>query len=267
MLRSLADRLPPPEAVAKGVDEICSLAVARGVRILVDAEQTAVQEGIDRWTLAYMRKYNTTPDQPIVYATFQAYLKRTPQNLRSHLDIARKEGFTLGVKLVRGAYLATDPRHLIHDTKADTDRAFHDLASSLLLHQWTDRMPGSGPFPSLALVMATHNAESVSHARRIVESGQAKVPVVFAQLQGMADEVSYSLVAQPGPDRDVDKGTKPKLGVYKYLAWGSTTDCMKYLVRRAEENRDAVERTRDSHDSMKKELLRRIRAAIGLGAS
>ncbi|KAJ3474445.1 hypothetical protein NLG97_g9842 [Lecanicillium saksenae] len=49
------------------------------------------------------------------------------------------------------------------------------------------------------------------------------------------------------------------LPVYKYMAWGTTGECMKYLLRRAEENRDAVTRTREDRDAMWAELLRRVK--------
>jgi len=259
VVSALASKSPPPEPLATAIDEICSLAIARRVRLLIDAEQAAVQPGIDNWALAFMRKYNTTPDGPTVHNTYQAYLKQTPDVLRAHAETARRDAFALGVKLVRGAYLATDPRHLIHDTKADTDNCFDGLAASLLTRQWSDALPGTGAFPDLGLVVATHNADSVAKARKTVEDGRARTAVSFAQLQGMADELSFGLV---GATNGAAGG--PTLGAYKYLAWGSTSDCIKYLLRRAEENRDAVQRTRASRDATRAELKRRLRRVVGL---
>ena len=78
-----------------------------------------------------MRKYNKgAPGQAVVYCTYQCYLKAAAQILAEHLSLARKEGFILGVKLVRGAYLASDPRHLLHDTKTDTDMTYDGLHPS-----------------------------------------------------------------------------------------------------------------------------------------
>ena len=74
---TLSQRLPPPPAIAEQVAKICDLAVSRGVRLLFDAEQQAIQWGIDDWTLLYMDKYNTSPGRATIYGTYQAYLRRS----------------------------------------------------------------------------------------------------------------------------------------------------------------------------------------------
>lgn len=268
-LSALMKQLPPSEALGNVIDRICQLASERGVRLLFDAEQQAVQAGIDDWTLTYMRKYNMN-GAAVIYGTYQAYLKATPRILSSHLAIAEKEGFTLGVKLVRGAYLGSDPRHLIHDTKADTDRAYDGIAEGLLTRRWNAplKAPEGVEFPGrVDLVLASHNRDSVLKARRILQQQEVAPTVAFAQLQGMADEVSCELVVGGGENEKVvaapvvAAATKPQ--VYKYLVWGSTGECMKYLLRRAQENRDAVQRTKSGRDAMKAELVRRMKGWFG----
>lgn len=259
-LYTLSKRLPPSEALETAIDGICQLAASRGVRLLFDAEQQAFQPGIDNWTLEFMRKYNT-PDRAVVYGTYQAYLKATPATLSQHLAAASEGGFTLGVKLVRGAYLGSDPRHLIHDTKAETDVAYDNVAEALLRRQWRAPLQSQdecekAAFPNVNLVLATHNRDSVLKAQAILSENDAETEVAFAQLQGMADEVSCELVAT--------KKTEVKPNAYKYLVWGSTGECMKYLLRRAHENRDAVQRTRDGRDAMRSELARRVKSVLGL---
>ncbi|ROT39656.1 proline dehydrogenase [Sodiomyces alkalinus F11] len=288
-LYSLSERLPPPPALAEAIDRVCACAAEHGVRLLFDAEQAALQPGIDDWTLDYMRRYNTEPGRAVIYGTYQAYLKSTPATLARHLVAARDGGFTLGVKLVRGAYLGSDPRHLIHDTKADTDAAYDAIAASMLRRQWGDVFrsrsrsrkqeignagegegAGAGaegpPFPEASLVVASHNAESVRRARAICEAGEAKIDVAFGQLQGMADEISCELVsAKKGTTTAAAARQGGKtLQTYKYLVWGSTGECMKYLLRRAYENRDAVQRTRAGRDAMWGELVRRAKQTVGL---
>ncbi|KAK3392859.1 FAD-linked oxidoreductase-like protein [Podospora didyma] len=269
-LYALSYRLPPSEALAAAIDNICQLAASKGVRLLFDAEQQAVQAGIDDWTLDYMRKYNT-PDHAVVYGTYQAYLKATPTILSDHAAIAAKEGFTLGVKLVRGAYLGSDPRHLIHDTKADTDAAYDGIAEALLREQWAEPLLApesnkSARFPNVNMVLASHNRDTVLKARAILESGARNGgrdnDVAFAQLQGMADEVSCELVSSTPRRNAATPPVKP--AAYKYLVWGTTGECMKYLLRRAQENRDAVQRTRSGRDAMRAELLRRVKGMFGL---
>ncbi|KAK1778297.1 FAD-linked oxidoreductase-like protein [Copromyces sp. CBS 386.78] len=285
-LYSLSKRLPPSEALGSAIDGICKLAAERGVRLLFDAEQTALQPGIDDWTLDYMRRYNAN-GKAIVHGTYQAYLKSTPATLSSHLAIAAAEGFTLGVKLVRGAYLGSDPRDLICDTKADTDNQYDGIAEALLRNSWSgDGLlqppnPQETKFPDVNVVLATHNRESVLKGKALLDSGVAKLgyeQVAFAQLQGMADEVSCELVAgshespkemeMEAAEKETGKvegnGNKPQ--VYKYLVWGSTGECMKYLLRRAYENRDAVQRTKSGREAMGREVGRRVRGLFGISS-
>ncbi|KAI6383069.1 hypothetical protein MCOR25_000256 [Pyricularia grisea] len=267
-LFSLSENLPPPPALAEAIDDICKLAAARGVRLLFDAEQQALQAGIDEWTMHYMRKHNA-PGRCVVYNTYQAYLKATPAVLASHLRAAAKsaaEGkpFAVGAKLVRGAYLGSDPRHLIHDTKADTDACYDGVAAALLRQRWEGPLAGKDEgceFPEVHMVLASHNSESVCKGRDIIKRGEARTTeVAFAQLQGMADEVSCDLIAS-ACEKDA-----AAVKSYKYLVWGTTGECMKYLLRRAHENRDAVQRTRSGRDAMAAEVWRRFKRVFGLAA-
>lgn len=277
------------------------------MRLLFDAEQQAVQHGIDDWTLIYMRKYNRNASRKaVIYGTYQAYLKATPSVVAAHLHTARAEGFTLGVKLVRGAYLGSDPRHLIHDTKADTDACYNGIAEALLRREFSGPLapyakppPASSPsssssspavFPEVNMVLASHNTETVRKARALLEeqggrgggstdpatpirgslttatktthaglrdNAKGVTEIAFAQLQGMADEVSCEILA--AKERGV---FAPR--VYKYVVWGSAGECMKYLLRRAHENRDAVQRTKSGRDAMRAELWRRVKGVFGL---
>lgn len=200
------------------------------------------------------------------------------------MEIARRENFTLGVKLVRGAYLGSDPRHLIHETKEDTDKAYNE-AIGLMLTGSLDSLPmwylptvsspttNSGTFfdvparPLLVgkrakvdLVVACHNKESVDKVlalRRSITAEECGVgELVFAQLMGMADELSLGLVAEGSRKmREGDFDVK----VYKYAVWGSTQECVRYLLRRAKENKDAVARSSENRKAIMEEVWRRIR--------
>ncbi|KAI0799183.1 proline dehydrogenase [Xylaria sp. FL0064] len=264
-LYALKNRLPPSKHLKQAIDEICDLAAERDVPLLFDAEQTAIQAGIDDWTLEYQRKYNTKPGHAIIYGTYQAYLKATPTVLGSHLATASKEGFTLGVKLVRGAYLGSDPRHIIHDTKADTDNAYDSIASSLIRRQWGPILRQDVAFPQVSIVLGSHNLASVEKARQIRATPEsAGTELAIAQLQGMADEVSCELLMARRNAADAKQRTCEAPRAYKYIVWGTTKECMKYLLRRAHENKDAVTRTREGRDAAWGEVKRRARALIGL---
>ncbi|CZT03019.1 related to proline oxidase [Rhynchosporium agropyri] len=275
-LYDLSKQADPSPALKEAIDSVCDLALERGVKLLFDAEQTALQPGIDAWTLKYMEKYNKT--EAVIYGTYQAYLKSCPTIVASHLEVARKGGFTLGVKLVRGAYLGSDPRHLICDTKADTDAAYDGISEALVRKSYNSILKPSSPhndqtetppFPNVSIVLAGHNLLSVRKVQAICSaqkaSGEKEADVIYAQLQGMADEVSCELVLA-GQQALAKGGEKAGLDVpkaYKYLVWGTTGECMKYLYRRAQENKDAVGRTREGRDAMARELWRRVKGAFG----
>ncbi|TQV94054.1 proline oxidase PrnD [Cordyceps javanica] len=257
-LYQLSKNSEPSPYLCKSIDAICGLAQQRGVRLLFDAEQDALQDGIDNWTMTFARKYNTSPETATVYGTYQAYKKKTPAVISRHLAEAKEGGFSLGVKLVRGAYLGSDPRHCFWETQQGTDACYNGIAASVLTRQWGPMVDGKGAFPNAHVVLATHNAESVRRARAICDAGAAKSGIAFAQLQGMADEVSCELVEAGHANKASD------LPVFKYLVWGTTGECMKYLLRRANENKDAVGRTRSGRDAMWAELVRRCKTAVGL---
>ncbi|KAL4891445.1 FAD-linked oxidoreductase-like protein [Aspergillus ambiguus] len=185
------DPVPPP-AIQQAITAICEATAARQARLWIDAEQQVFQPTIDAWTIDLMRQFNRH-GRLVVYNTIQAYLKASTANVQRHLELAAREGWALGIKLVRGAYIAHDLRSRIHDTKLATDRNYDHIVQSLLSRQWPLAAPPSPtPFPTVRLFVASHNAESVrraySLARHRTQHGLPTVPVELGQLQGMADE-------------------------------------------------------------------------------
>ncbi|KAL4794761.1 FAD-linked oxidoreductase-like protein [Aspergillus venezuelensis] len=253
--------LPPPQMLS-ALDEICSKSAARGARILVDAESHHFLSGILRVTLDLMRRYNVN-GKARIYNTYQAYLKETPATIERHLQAASDEGFTLGLKLVRGAYIASDERSLIHDTKEDTDRAYNTIAQGALKQELCGFGTSEKVFPSVNLFLASHNKDSVLAAHNLrqqrLKEKLPTVPVGFAQLHGMSDEVSFSLLQLKG--KNGASANEPQ--VYKCSTWGGLGECLAYLLRRAIENRDAVGRTGDEFRALKGEVRRRVRAVFG----
>ncbi|KAK2875195.1 hypothetical protein FQN49_001688 [Arthroderma sp. PD_2] len=291
-LQYLLRGIPPPPLLYEAMIEICDRAVAQNVRLLIDAEHQAVQPAIDAWALELQRKYNARSDsmaseRALVYNTYQAYLRSTPQTLSQHMSMAQEEGFVLGVKLVRGAYLGTEPRHYIWDLKEETDTAYDGLADALIKREYNDvltryvstasppsptaaplKVPNSSspnPFPEVDLLVASHNRCSVKRAQDIrnqqCHAGQTQIGLAYGQIYGMADELSCELIhrgkiCHEGEDVDTSMLVKPK--VYKAVVWGSVRECMRYLVRRGQENKDAASRTSDTRRAMAKELKRRL---------
>ncbi|KAF5005379.1 hypothetical protein FDECE_8191 [Fusarium decemcellulare] len=260
---ALSARKPLPDQMQDALNAVCEQAIGRKASILVDAEQQFVQPGIDDVALGLMRKYNR--EHATVYNTYQAYLKSTPLTLLEHLYYAKDQDFTIGVKLVRGAYMATEPRHLINDTKQQTDDSYDSIAHGLLSRKYENLEYGSSSgFPKLKLFLATHNKQSALNAYRVqqerTEAGLPLTQVQYGQLLGMADEVSCTLL-QLG-DQSA-QSMSPE--VYKCLSWGTLGDCISYLLRRAVENRDAVSRTKTEYLALRREVWRRFKSLVTFG--
>ncbi|KAJ6509120.1 FAD-linked oxidoreductase [Mycena vulgaris] len=247
------------------LDTICARAQARGVRIIIDAEYSWYQPALDALTLALMRRFNALGagpgTQPLVYATFQAYLRRTPAHLAHALRDAQAQRYALGVKLVRGAYhthetaaaaaapgrslsISPEARAPVWEAKADTDAAY-DACAGLLLDAVAADVKGGRP-QGVGLLFGTHNWAS---CRRIMEGLKARglaVPtaegklrvaervgerVTFGQLYGMCDDLTQYLASQT-------ESSAPM--VIKYVPYGALSDVMPYLSRRAIENKSVL---------------------------
>lgn len=267
-MQQLIRKLPPSGAISQATKEVCEDAKNTGIKLLFDAEQNAIQPGIDQWTLDLQREYNCD-GVAVIYGTYQAYAISTPKLLAKHLAIAQQEGFTLGVKLVRGAYMASDPRHLFWATKAETDRVHDKIAEALIRKEWnevltpTEEHDGQKPaFPNLNLVLATHNHESVRKAVAIRQEqsrrGEEQIELCYAQLMGMADDLGTELILAGKGSRGSIQGKTDLTKTFKYTAWGSVRECLTYLLRRAEENRESLGRARIGRLALGKELRRRL---------
>ncbi|KZZ88601.1 proline oxidase PrnD [Ascosphaera apis ARSEF 7405] len=217
----------------------------------------------------------------IVYNTYQAYLRSVPSTVAKHLHLAETEGWVLGVKLVRGAYLNSDPRHLIWATKEETNRSYDGVAEALITQSYNDVVQpiasknesgttssfgsgGSTSFPEVNLVLASHNRDSVLKARTLrnkqMQNGEKMIRMAYGQLYGMADDISCALIhGDSNTQAQAEAGLKvEKPRVFKAVIWGNMQDCAEYLLRRGHENRDAASRTADTRNAMAAELRRRV---------
>lgn len=261
-------REPMPQVIQDAMREICTKTKQQGSRLWIDAEQQILQVGLDDWVIELMRQHNRN-GEALVYNTIQAYLKGARSNAGRHITLAAREGWTVGIKLVRGAYIEHDVRSLIHDTKRDTDRSYDDIAEMMISRKLPQtRGCETLAFPAAALFLATHNHASATkgvemHLRRLKE-GRSLTALDCGQIYGMADELSCEMLAScERYDTDASTNNSMIPGVFRYLPWGSVAECMGYLHRRAIENRGAVERTQHMLDALKKELYRRVLGTIG----
>jgi proline dehydrogenase len=230
------------ERIHSRVQEICGYAHRKGQPIFIDAEESWIQDAIDRLVTEMMEKFNT--QQPIVYNTFQLYRTDRLQFLRDSRREANKNGYILGAKLVRGAYLEKERERAaemgyespIHDDKRATDEDFDAAMDYCLKH-----------LDEVSFVAGTHNEESVQYlTTRMAELGIANAhPYVnFSQLYGMGDNLSYVLA-------------KNGYNVSKYVPYGPVDDAIPYLVRRAQENSSAAGQMSRELEMIQSELKRR----------
>jgi proline dehydrogenase len=223
-------------------DTICSLAHKKGVKILVDAEESWIQDSIDEIVLKMMIKYNK--QKTIVFNTSQMYRHDRLEYLERLKNIAEKENFLIGIKLVRGAYIEKENKRAIKnnyrspicDSKELTDLNFNKGASYILLNLNT-----------FSLFSGTHNEESIYKIIDImkshnVDNGNQKI--WFGQLYGMSDNISFNL-ANEG------------FNAIKYLPFGPIKEVIPYLIRRADENTSVKGQTSRELELIKTELKRR----------
>jgi len=167
----------PPKFI-EAMEQICERATTRGCRIWIDAEQQFLQATIDQWTFDFMRRFNRPEQRALIYNTVQAYLKSSRDKIDHQLQLAQKEGWRSGIKLVRGAYISNDIRERIHDTKAETDASYNGIVQDAL----------KGEFPALAgtqtaqfdLLLAGHNTKTIRTATRLATelAAQSRLKVV-----------------------------------------------------------------------------------------
>lgn len=230
------------ERIHKRVNEICEYAYNVGQPIFIDAEDSWIQDAIDRLAVDMMEKYNL--ERPMVFNTLQMYRIDRLQYLKDARRHAKANGYILAVKLVRGAYMEKERERAaemgypspIHETKAATDADYNAAIEYCLKH-----------IDEVAFVAGTHNEESTQLlAARMEELG---IPndhphVFFSQLYGMGDNLSYVLA-------------KNDYRVSKYVPYGPIADAVPYLIRRAEENSSAAGQVSRELQMIAKELKRR----------
>lgn len=223
-------------------DKVCKKAYDLQVSLLIDAEESWIQPAADELALDMMRKYNK--ERPVVYNTAQLYRWDRLSFLIELHEIAVKENFKVGIKVVRGAYLEKENNRAeekgyaspICKSKKATDDNFDDALRFMIEH--TD---------VFTIFAGTHNENSSYLLLDLMK--ERNMPnnhpnIWFGQLYGMSDNISYNLA---------DQG----YNVSKYLPYGPVRDVMPYLIRRAEENTSVAGQTTRELDLLKKERKRR----------
>ncbi len=230
------------QRVLQRIETICAAAYKHQRMILIDAEESWIQDPIDDITNLMMQHYNK--EKPIVFNTFQMYLHTSLPYLKKSFDLAKAGGYILGAKIVRGAYMEKERNRAaekgypspVQPSKTATDNDY-DEAVKLCFERKN----------YVATFIGTHNELSSYKAIELmqqlgIEAGDNHV--YFSQLFGMSDNITFNLA---------DAG----YNVSKYLPYGPVKDVMPYLIRRAQENTSVAGQTGRELTLLKKETQRR----------
>jgi proline dehydrogenase len=230
------------ESLMKRIDVICNRARERGVAVYIDAEETWLQPAIDDIANKMMARYNT--EKAVVYNTFQMYRTDRLDYLKSSHEKAKQQGYILGAKLVRGAYMDKERARAkekgytspIHVNKDATDRSYNMGIQYCLNHM-----------EEIALCNATHNRDSVMLQASYIH--ERNLPIThphlrFCQLFGMSDNLTFNLA-------------KSGFKVGKVVPYGPIRDVIPYLIRRTQENTAVTGDMSREYQMVKAEMKRR----------
>ncbi|HEY9364445.1 MAG TPA: proline dehydrogenase family protein, partial [Chitinophagaceae bacterium] len=230
------------QRVVSRMQRIIETAAQKNISVLVDAEDSWIQDPVDAVTMQMMEKYNR--EKVVVFNTFQLYRHDRLQFLKDSFEKARQNNFILGAKLVRGAYMEKERSRAeemnypspIQANKAATDKDYNAAVKFCIDH--LDR---------IHLIVASHNEHSNLYATQLLEEKDLPLNhprVHFSQLYGMSDNITFNLA-------------KAGCSVSKYLPFGPIKDVIPYLMRRAQENSSVKGQTGRELALIKKELERR----------
>jgi proline dehydrogenase len=242
-----ADKLTDEETaawkrVSERVNQVCLKAYENKVPVLVDAEETWIQEPIDALAEEMMAKYNK--EQAIVFNTYQLYRTESLINLQHAHKKAVDNNYFLGGKIVRGAYMEKERARAersgypspIHLDKEATDKAFNEALLFCVTH-----------IERISVMCGSHNEYSNLYLSQLMRQNGIKKEdprVWFAQLYGMSDNISFNLA-------------KAGYKVAKYVPYGPVRAVMPYLFRRASENTSVAGQSSRELLMIRKELKRR----------
>lgn len=223
-------------------DRVVKAAHDAGISLLIDAEESWMQDAADDLCEQMMEKYNK--EAPVVFNTLQCYRWDRLEYLKGLHQRARAKGFKLGFKIVRGAYMEKENERAIEKgykspicaSKKATDDNFNEVMKYIM-----DNLE------DIELFIGTHNESSTYIAMDMMEEdgvSRSDSRVWFGQLYGMSDHITFNLGAEG-------------YNVAKYIPFGPVKDVMPYLIRRAEENTSVAGQTSRELTLLNKERARR----------
>ncbi|MHA3787877.1 proline dehydrogenase family protein [Flavobacterium hauense] len=223
-----ADETTEWNRVVERFEIVCKTAHDNDVALLIDAEESWMQDAADNLVADMMRKYNK--NKAIVYNTLQMYRWDRLDYLKKLHEQAKAEGFHIGMKIVRGAYMEKENKRaeeMGYPTPICVSKEATDINYDAAILYMIDHID------SMAIFAGTHNEDS---SYKLIELMKQKgisasdERIFFGQLYGMSDNISFNLAAHG-------------YHVAKYLPFGPVRDVMPYLIRRAEENTSVAGQT------------------------
>jgi proline dehydrogenase len=224
------------------VKDLCNEAASTQTRIFFDAEESWIQPAIDLLAEEQMQLHNR--GQTLVFNTVQLYRHDRLAYLIALTRKAQNNGFRLGVKLVRGAYMEKERLRAdkmgipspIHPNKAATDTDYNRAIDWCIQN-----------IDIVSLCAGSHNEASSLRLCSEMEKAQLQTNderIWFAQLLGMSDSISFNLAAAG-------------YNVAKYVPYGPIRETIPYLIRRAEENTSVAGQSSRELELIREEFKRR----------
>ena len=223
-------------------DRICKKASEKNIKILIDAEESWIQDSIDSIVLMMMKKYNK--QKTIVFNTVQMYRHDRLEYLKDLHNSSKQNDFEIGIKLVRGAYIEKENirakklnyKSPIYESKKASDDNFNSGVKFIISN-----------LDKFNLFCGTHNEESIYKIINMIDQmgiERSSDKIWFGQLFGMSDHITFNLANE-------------NYNVVKYLPYGPIKEVMPYLIRRAEENTSVKGQTSRELTLIKNEISRR----------
>ena len=228
--------------VVHRLDRICEAAERCNIGVLIDAEESWIQDPVDALTMQMMQKFNLR--KAVVYNTAQFYRNDRLKFVRDCCTVAKDHHFKLGLKLVRGAYMEKERERAkelnypspINENKQATDNEYNAALEFCI-----------DPSNEIYIIVGSHNEYSNLYATELMKKHGLPLNsnhLHFSQLYGMSDNITFNLA-------------KAGCSVSKYLPFGPIKDVIPYLMRRAQENSSVSGQTGRELLLIKKELKRR----------
>ena len=227
--------------------QVCEEAAKKNIGVLIDAEETWIQDPVDALTILMMDTFNK--NRVVVFNTLQLYRQDRLQFLKDSYTAAVERNFILGAKLVRGAYMDKERERAtlmnytspIQPNKDACDKDYNEAAAFCIDH-----------LDKISVIIASHNEYSNLYTTQLLD--KKELPhnhphVHFSQLYGMSDNITFNLA-------------KSGCSVSKYLPFGPIKDVIPYLMRRAQENSSVAGQTGRELNLITKEIERRSNSTI-----